>query len=290
MRLAILADIHANLPALEAVVSDLTLMNVQQVLVAGDLLGGPKPEETLRLLRSLDPQMIRGNGDTYLLQYRAGRAPIYWYTSKAFASIRWHYRHSIRETLEFIETLPEQRVFKKPKIPAVRVVHGSPSDPSESILPDFKPDLLKRALAETTEPVLVCGHTHLSWHSWQAGRLALNPGAVGCPLNGDTNAQYALLDWDGEQWHIEHRRVAYDLELIRRDYTESGLLIEGGAFARACLCSIESGRNIMEEFLTFARQLLGKSGANHNGFLPDEIWDQATDQFAWPEYLTNIQG
>ena len=162
MRLAIFADIHGNLPALEAVVSDLSPLNVQKILVAGDLVGGPRPEATMRLLRSLDCQMIRGNGDTYLLRYRAGRAPIYWYTSKAYASMRWHYRHSSRETLEFIQTLPEQRVFRKAKIHAIRMVHGSPRDPTESILPDFEPVVLKRALEETTEPVLICGHTHLS--------------------------------------------------------------------------------------------------------------------------------
>jgi hypothetical protein len=98
-----------------------------------------------------------------------------------------------------------------------------------------------------------------------------------------------LLDWDGEEWQVEHRRVAYDLELIRRDYTESGLLNEGGAFARSCLCSIETGRDITAEFLAFARQLLIKSGADQNGFLPNEIWDLATDQFDWPDSSSNIQ-
>lgn len=289
MRLAILADVHGNLPALEAVVSDLSPMNVQHILVAGDLVGGPRPEATMHLLRSLDCQMIRGNGDSYLLRYRNGRAPIYWYTSKAYATIRWFYRHSSRETLEFIQTLPEQRVFKNPKVPTIRMVHGSPRDPSESIFPDFEPAVLKQALAEMTEPVLVCGHTHLSWHMWRGDQLAINPGAVGCPFNGVTDAQYALLDWDGKRWQVEHRRVAYDLDLIRRDYTESGLLTEGGAFARACLCSIETGRNITEEFLAFTRQLLCKSGAVQNGFLPDEIWDRASDQFDWPDNLSITQ-
>lgn len=289
MRLAVLADIHGNLPALEAVIKDLRPMKVHKILVAGDLVGGPRPEATMRLLRSLNCLMIRGNGDSYLLRYHEGRAPIYWYTREAYSSIRWQYRHISRETLEFIQTLPEQRVFKKPKVPAVRMVHGSPRDPSESIFPDVEPAVLEQALVDTTEPVLIFGHTHLSWHLWQAGRLAINPGAVGCPLNGDKNAQYALLDWDGDKWRVEHRRVAYDLDLIRQDYTESGLLAEGGAFARACLCSIETGRNITEEFLVFTRQLLENSGADPNGFLSDEIWDRANGQFDWPDNLSTIQ-
>jgi hypothetical protein len=55
------------------------------------------------------------------------------------------------------------------------------------------------------------------------------------------------------------------------------------------LCSIETGRDITGEFLAFTRQLLGKSGADQNGFLPDEIWDLATDQFDWPDSPSKIQ-
>ena len=100
MRLALLADIHGNLPALEAIVADAQRQEVDGFIVAGDLVGGPQTEETIHMLRSLDCRMIRGNGDTYLLRYSTGNAPIHWYTSQAFASMRWHYRHASRETLE----------------------------------------------------------------------------------------------------------------------------------------------------------------------------------------------
>ena len=78
MRLAIMSDIHGNLPALKAVLQELQRYDIHGIIVAGDFTGGPHPAETLHLLRTLDARMIRGNGDTYLLRYSNGSAPIAW--------------------------------------------------------------------------------------------------------------------------------------------------------------------------------------------------------------------
>ena len=74
MRFAIMSDIHGNLPALEAVLADMP--PVEGIIVAGDFIGGPQPVETIRLLRSLNAQMIRGNSDTNLVEYDAGRGQV----------------------------------------------------------------------------------------------------------------------------------------------------------------------------------------------------------------------
>ena len=283
MLLALLADIHGNLPALKTIVADAQRQEVDGFIVAGDLVGGPQPEETIHLLRSLDCQMIRGNGDTYLLRYSTGNAPIHWYTSKAFASMRWHFRHASRETLEFVGSLPEQRVEKFGKGQAIRIVHGSPRNPSESIFPNREPVAFLQALGETREPVLVFGHTHIPWQTERLGRLALNPGAVSGPLNGYVGAQYALLQWDGERWQAELCRVPYDLDLVRAAFQDSGLLEEGGAYSRSILYCIETGRNVTGDFLLHARRLAREAGIRDEAFVPDEIWDRASAEFAWPD-------
>ncbi len=282
MHLAIMSDVHGNLPALEAVLEEMP--PVDGIVIAGDFVGGPQPVETIRLLRSLGGLMIRGNSDTNLLEYDAGRAPDAWRSSRQWALMRWAYRCLDQETFSFIKSLPEQRVIDIPGTAAIRVVHGSPRNPSESIFPDRDPAVLDLALAQTSEPVLVCGHTHIPWAREQAERLALNPGAVCGPLDGTVGAQYALLAWQDGRWRVEHRTVSYDLGRIRAAFRDSGLLSEGGALARSFLLSIETGQNVADDLLSHAYQLAAEAGHGDSAIVPDDIWERAAETFDWSGY------
>ena len=284
MRLAVLADIHGNLPALEAVLEDIRHYEPDGILVAGDLVGGgPQPNESVRRLRSVSRWIIRGNSDSGLLRYAAGDAPKVWHTHHQFGILRWTYRTVDPDTLAFLKGLPEQCVVEAPGTDPIRVVHGSPCHPSASIFPDQDPASLDLALAQVCEPVLVCGHTHIPWQVEQGGRLALNPGAVSGPLDGTVGAQYALLTWQGDRWQAEHRAVRYDMGRLRAALRETGLLDEGGALMRAVLLGMETGRNTGEDFLTHAYGLAAKAGFEDCDAVPDEIWEQAAATFDWEE-------
>jgi hypothetical protein len=179
--------------------------------------------------------------------------------------------------------LPEQRVIELPGTTPIRVVHGSPRDPVEGLHPD-EPEALDRALANTLEPVLVCGHSHLPWKLERDGKLALNPGAVCGALNGDTRAQYAILTWQHRRWQAEHRAARYDLGQIRAAFRDSGLLEEGGPLARAFLLSIETGQNVGEEWLAYAYSAAANVGFKDCDVVPDAIWEQAATTFEWDKY------
>jgi putative phosphoesterase len=283
MRLAVLSDVHGNLPALEAVLDNLRQHAVDGIIVAGDFTAGPHADETIGLLRSLGSWTIRGNGDTAQVRYDAGDAPETWRTSRQFVLLRWSHRHLTRESLEYMKSLPEQRVVEIAGTAPIRVVHGSPRDPTEGLGPD-DPASLDWALAHTTEPVLVCGHTHIPWKLERDGKLALNPGAVCGPLNGDTRAQYALLTWYDNRWRAAHYAVPYDLERIRAAFRESGLLEEGGAMARAFLLSIETGQDVWGDWLSHAYRLAANAGYMNRDMVPDDIWEQAAATFDWDWY------
>jgi len=301
MRLAVLSDVHGNLPALEAVLADVQRYDVDGIIVAGDLTAGPQPTEVICLLRSLGSWMIRGNTDNNLLLYAKGDAPDGWCVSKQWAVMRWSHRSLDEKALEFMAELPEQRVVALGGTAPIRVVHGSLRDPSESLFPDRDPEKLSQfrearllppdhdplrldlVLAGIEEPVLVCGHTHIPWKKEHDGKLALNPGAVCGPLNGDVRAQYGLLAWQGGHWEVEHRAVPYDLDLVRAAFGESGLLEEGGGLARAFLLSIETGRNVGVYFLQYAYDLATKAGFEDCDVVPDDIWDRAVATFDWEQ-------
>jgi len=284
MRLAVLADVHGNLPALEAVLDDIHRHTVEGIIVAGDHIALPHANETIRLLRSLGSWMIRGNSDDNLLRYDAGDAPKAWRTSRQFGLLRWAHRHLNKDLMEYLKSLPEQRVIEMAGAAPIRVVHGSPRDPSEGLSPDWDLPTLDLALAQTQELVLICGHTHIPWKFERDGKLALNPGAVCGPLNGDTRAQYAIMTWQDDRWQVKHCAVPYDLNRMRTIFQESGLLEEGGALARAFLLSIETGQNVGEDWFSFTYRLTAETGFRNCDVVPDAIWEQAATTFDWDKY------
>lgn len=300
MRLAVLADTHGNLPALEAVLADVERQGVDGLIVAGDITGGPHAAETIAALRSLGGFIIRGNGDEYFLDFDAGRAPPAWYTSALWATLRWSYERLDRETLDFVRLLPDQRVLVFDGAAPIRVVHGSPWSTREFLYPDHdrmtlaafrraglmpadgEVPALSEKLAGLVEPVLVCAHSHISWVQDDGDRLSVNPGSVGAPNNGDVRAQYALLTWTGDCWRASLHAVCYDLERVRAAYCDSGLLAAGGAMAEAFLLGILSGENVPGRFVNHVQRLSAEAGFGSGEELPDSVWQEAVSTFGWP--------
>ena len=284
MRIAILADVHGNLPALESVVSELVPFHPNRILVAGDLVGGPQTNECIYLLRDLGATMILGNSDINLLRHIQHAAPEAWYTHPQFVLRRWNAKNLSDENFQFLSKCPEQRVISFREADAIRLVHGSPRSPDEGIYPALDPRLLEQALNGIAEPVLVCGHTHEPWIRPVGKKLAVNPGAVGCPVNGETGAQYACLELEGQHWQAELFNAAYDLSQAKKAFLKSGLLEEGGPLARAFLLSIQTGQDVTRAFLSYAAQLAEQAGGDHAEAIPDEFWEQANVAFPWERW------
>jgi putative phosphoesterase len=289
MRFTVLADVHGNLPALEAVLADLHHEITDGIIVAGDLTGGPQPNETIQLLRSLNSHMIVGNSDLNLLKYEAGQAPDSWRTHLQFGLLRWSHHNLSQKNYAYLKSLPEQLSVEVNGKTTIRVVHGSPRSPWESIYPQRDPGLLETIMSMVDEKVLVCGHTHEPWGINQNGKIGLNPGAVCGPLNGQVGAQYALLEGEGQTWQVEHRIVSYDLERLHVAFHESGLLEEGGALAKAFWLSNETGQNVGEDFLSYAYELASQAGFVKCEVVPDNIWQEASHSFVWKKYKTEAR-
>lgn len=288
-RLAVLADIHGNLPAFQAVMADLDLQGpVDRILVAGDMICGPDQSAVLQELLGRDAIMIQGNNDSAVARIAAGTAPPYVYTAKQFSLRRWSCEHLTREEIAFISALPEQRVVSLPGADPIRMVHGSPDSINELVIPpdcgisraqitrmvpDYNPNRLAEILQAASEPVLIFGHTHLPWHAWIDQRLAINPGAVCFPENGYIGAQYAILTWDGARWLPEFHAVRYDMEAARRAHEMSGFS-DTGPLARIFLREMLTGKDILPDFFGLAEQLAKEAGMESLPYIPDSIWDQ----------------
>lgn len=197
--LALLYDVHGNLPALEAVLADAERQGADGWMLGGDYaLFGGWPLETVQRLEQLQPvAWVRGNGERW--------------TGDPDAAPE-HVRpacHACAEALggELVERMAAI-AFEHALDDGTRVCHASPISDVRSFLPepaDDEPELLEGVDA----PRLVFGHTHLPFRrvSTAGGVELVNPGSVGMPFDGDPRAAYALLHPDRG---IEHRRVAYD--------------------------------------------------------------------------------
>jgi predicted phosphodiesterase len=197
--LALLYDVHGNLPALETVLEDARAKGASRFVLGGDYtLFGAWPEETLARLRELDAVWIRGNGERWTAA--PDEAP-----------------EAVRDAIAACRgALGEQEVARMAALGeserdgATAYWHGSPVSDVRSFMPTPADDEAE-LLEGVREQRLVFGHTHLPFR-----RIAtrgerpvelVNPGSVGMPFDGDQRAAYALVAPDGA---IEHRRLPYD--------------------------------------------------------------------------------
>jgi diadenosine tetraphosphatase ApaH/serine/threonine PP2A family protein phosphatase len=206
--LALLYDVHGNLPALEAVLEDARAAGAERFLLGGDYaLFGPWPAETVAALRELpEATWIRGNVDRWTAH--PDQAPDEG-VREAVAACRGELGQDVAKTLG---ALPAQAV-----IAGTLYCHASPLSDLRSFLPDPGDDD-DELLAGASERLIVFGHTHLQFRRTRPDGVELiNPGSVGMPFDGDQRAAYALVREDGS---LEHRRVAYDHERSAAAMTE----------------------------------------------------------------------
>jgi predicted phosphodiesterase len=206
--IAVLYDVHGNLPALEAVLEDAAAAGAERFWLGGDYaLFGAFQAETVQRLRGLRAEvMIRGNVDRWAADPAA--APDDEFLQAAIADSRTALAD---EEAEALGALPVDEVRD-----GWHIVHASPAGDMDGLLPRARDDE-ERLLAGAREPRLLVGHTHMAFRRESFGVEIVNPGSVGIPLDGDRRASYVLLGDDGE---VVNRRIDYDWEAAVRRYDE----------------------------------------------------------------------
>lgn len=245
MKIAFFSDVHANLPALQAVFEDIEIQNPDVVYCLGDLVGyNIWPNEVIQEIRRRKIPTIAGNYD-----YGIGRSSDDCgcaYKSddeKAMGAISIAYTNSIIEPAEraYLHGLPahialdfgyEQNRFR------ILMVHGSPRKINEYLFEDRTEKSLERLMLDAGADVMLFGHTHKPYHKvWEAEMgteksllHAINIGAVGKPKDGDPRACYVIMEIDPtlgissrEGIQVSFRRVGYDVERAAQAVEQSPL-------------------------------------------------------------------
>ena len=273
-RIAVLADVHGNVPALEAVIEDVTSQQPDEVLVGGDLVGrGPCGKQVVRRINEMGWRSVRGNHEDYLLAFRQERVKGHWLTAPEWSAARWMAAELDDAAVRSIESLP--LTLSSHLAPELRLVHGTPRSNSEGIGPWTSRRQMEAHFSAVPEPVLVCGHTHRPLECRLPDGIVVNVGAVGLPFNRDRRAQYALFQFGSDETEVEFRRVEYDLDQTVRDYETSGFLRHGGATARLLMLELETAAPFLVPFIEWARAkgvtpLEAEVGAFRQFYDPDE--------------------
>jgi diadenosine tetraphosphatase ApaH/serine/threonine PP2A family protein phosphatase len=234
MRYAVLADIHANLAAFEAVLADIEKKGgVDELWCLGDIVGyGPDPSRCIELLRKLNPVCVAGNHDRAAI----GKLELSYFNPYAAEACRWTAKQLNPVDARYLEDLPTS-VQKGDFL----LVHGSPADPVLEYVMSI--GIAARNFDFFQSPYCLVGHTHVpAAFKEESGsclsinlspgigmvlgkhRMIINPGAVGQPRDGDPRASYAIYDSEGHMLRLY--RVEYDIGATQDRMMKAGLPIQ----------------------------------------------------------------
>lgn len=212
MKFAIISDIHGNLFALNAVLKDIKLKNVDRILCLGDLaMAGPEPNKTIDFVKTQDWTVIQGNTDFMIANFSseifekvAKNAPV---MANALSD---DISDISSENIEYLKNLP---VNKSINLDGLRflLVHASPRRNDENIYPNLKMDEIEEIVKDVDADVIFCGHTHIPCgYQTESKVTVVNVGSVGRPFTDDAKPCYAIANVSNGQVEIEHCKVDYD--------------------------------------------------------------------------------
>jgi len=213
MRLAVIADIHSNLHALEATLAAIERERLDGVLCAGDIVGyGAFPNECCDLIRDRCSISILGNHDRSALNRNIDRMNPY-----AAAAALWTADVLEGDSKEFLSSLKESHRAETGGV-AVSMFHGSPSDPDEYVYEDMVDE---RILHTGNGDVVIMAHTHVPFVWNGPNGMVVNPGSVGQPRDRDPRGSMAILDLNSRSCEI--RRFEYPIDEAAEAIISAGL-------------------------------------------------------------------
>jgi predicted phosphodiesterase len=236
VRLAILSDIHGNLAALEAALSDLRGRKVEQILCLGDVAAtGPQPCEVIELLKPLSWPCVMGNADETLanniplkIEYKGMSEED---RRRLIQLDEWTRKRLSKHHRDYLSKFRPTITFDPENGPSFLCYHGSPRSNHEGIDAATPEDTLTMYLQGHDADIFAGGHTHAQLFRRFRGSIVVNPGSVGMPFQEDssgrvrnpTRAEYAIVSLIGKSFDLEFLSVPYSKAELEKAVRESGL-------------------------------------------------------------------
>lgn len=275
MRIAVLADVHGNLAALEAVLDDIADQRIDRTIINGDLANrGPDTVAVYQLLQERLGSATLGNHDDLMLLWAGRRGPTNqaWLQDPFWGTVGWSAAALERlGMLDAIEALPMTVSVELPDAPTLLISHGSPRHYREGYGTDLTPEMISEITEAHPADVLVGSHTHRPYLTTWGRYTVMNTGAVGAPFNGDRRAHYLILELVTDTWRPEFRRVPYDVERTLARFDDSGILQSGGLSAHIFREELVYGRSLLVPYLMWCETDEREKG--------EETWHEYRERF-----------
>jgi predicted phosphodiesterase len=229
MRLALIADIHGNLPALEAVLSEVERERVDELICLGDVALGPQPVDTLERLRALGCPVTMGNWDAWFFQQMPSLDGD---LGRVLGDLRsWAIEQLSSDHRRYVLGFDQTLEVDLGSGASLLGFHGSPRSFEDMILATTSDAELERMLDGHTALILAGGHTHFQLFRRFGESAVVNPGSVGLPFRrGEAGvmrispwAEYGLVDYEEGRLAVELRRTAFDVESFLALMLQSGM-------------------------------------------------------------------
>ncbi len=222
MKFAVLSDIHANLPALEAVTADIEAWSPDYVIVNGDVINrGPQPAECWAFvqdkIKTAAWKLTRGNHEEYVLNHLHDNGD-----EKSFPMSYWTLNR-MKGHVHELQAMEEVWSVAAPEMGEFRATHASMAGSRKGINPIDPIDKVREFIAPP--PAVLCvGHIHLPFVRLVDQTMIVNSGSSGQPCYGEKHGCYAQISWGCGEWSAEIRRVPYDREATHKAWFDSGIL------------------------------------------------------------------
>jgi putative phosphoesterase len=235
LRLALIADLHANLPALDAVLADIRQQEAGRIICLGDIATiGPQPGLIIDKIRSLNCSCIMGNHDAVLLNPE--QTVKYQIAPELESSLQWCLGQLTQPDLDFLQSFKPAIEIMLQADTSMLCYHGSPDSSTGTIVSITPAEELEKYLAGGTIRIMAGGHTHNQMMRQHRSVIFVNPGSVGCPFLQQPEkamvptvlpwAEYAIITLTGGNISIDLRRISFNLDLFRDILNASDLPVK----------------------------------------------------------------
>jgi putative phosphoesterase len=232
MRVAVISDIHGNLPAFEAALADILIQQVDQIVCLGDVAaGGPQPREVIARLRDLNCPVVMGNADEWLLNPQPGEARDE--DARRITAIElWGARQLASADLDYVRTFQATVEVQLGDGATLLCFHGSPRSNTDIIRATTPDKDLERMATGYDALVMAGGHTHAQMLRRYKDKIIINPGSVGMPYEAVPTtgqvrnppwAECANVNWSDGRLAIDLRRVPFDAAAVVQVALASGM-------------------------------------------------------------------
>lgn len=232
MRIAVLSDVHGNVPALEAVLEDIEHWAPDRIVVNGDLVNrGPCSLPCLERVRELpaDSSRLKGNHEGFVIDSvdhpRDPDDPLY----ELYRFGSWT-AAQLGAAVDEIRAWPDHLDLEHPEAGTVHITHGSREGNRSGIHPEISDAQLVAKLGDPRD-LFIASHTHRPMVRWFNCGLVVNTGSVGQPFDGDPRAAYGRFCVRDRRWHAEIVRVPFDRKRALQDFLDSGFVAQAGPLA-----------------------------------------------------------